>query len=205
MRWKLFTLMLLAWPLAFAGPVYKWVDESGVVHYSDQPHENAQLIHLGTPQTYKATNYADPAAAAGAAQQLSYKCAVTSPADQQTFVNVDTIGVGARVDPPPSEDAQMFVMLDGVMVMGQPTSGAQFTLKNVDRGEHNVSIVMRNAAGKVACQSPAVTFFVRLPSVNAPANPNNPANQPPSTGQPPAPGTPTAPGVPPPPRPLRPH
>ena len=99
MRWKLFTLMLLAWPLAFAGPVYKWVDESGVVHYSDQPHENAQLIHLGTPQTYKATNYADPAAAAGAAQQLSYKCAVTSPADQQTFVNVDTIAVGARVDP----------------------------------------------------------------------------------------------------------
>jgi hypothetical protein len=97
-------------------------------------------------------------------------------------------------------------MLDGVMVMGQPTTGAQFMLKNVDRGEHNVSIVMRNAAGKVACQSPAVTFFVRLPSVNAPANPLNPANQPPSTGQPPAPGTPTAPGVPPPPpRPLRPH
>jgi Domain of unknown function (DUF4124) len=206
MRWKLFTLMLLAWPLAFAGPVYKWVDESGVVHYSDQPHENAQQIHIGTPQTYKATQYPEPAVAS-AAQQLSYKCAVTSPADQQTFVNVDTIGVGAQVEPPPSEDAQMFVMLDGVMVMGQPTSGAQFTLKNVERGEHNLSILMRNAAGKVACQSPAVTFFVRLPSVNAPANPNNPANQPPApSGQPPAPGTPPGPGMPqPPPRPLRPH
>ena len=199
--------MLLAWPLAFAGPVYKWVDESGVVHYSDQPHENAQQISIAAPQTYKATHYAEPGAAVSAAQQLSYKCAVTSPADQQSFVNVDTIAVSAQVDPPQSEDAQMFVMLDGVMVTGQPTTGAQFMLKNVERGEHNLSIVLRNAAGKVACQSPAVTFFVRLPSVNAPANPNNPANQPPSpAGQPPAPGTPTAPGVPqPPPRPLRPH
>jgi hypothetical protein len=207
MRWKLFTLMLLAWPLAFAGTVYKWVDESGVVHYSDQPHENAQKINIGAPQTYKATHYAEPGAAVSAAQQLSYKCAVTSPADQQSFVNVDTIAVSAQVDPPQSEDAQMFVMLDGVMVTGQPTTGAQFMLKNVERGEHNLSIVLRNAAGKVACQSPAVTFFVRLASVNAPANPNNPANQPPApSGQPPAPGTPPGPGMPqPPPRPLRPH
>lgn len=207
MRWKLFTLMLLACPLAFAGPIYKWVDENGVVHYSDQPHENAQQIHLSAPQTYKATHYAEPAAAATAAQQLSYTCAVTSPADQQSFVNIDTIGVSAQVDPPQAEDAQMFVMLDGVMVSGQPTSGARFTLKNVDRGEHNLSIVMRNAAGKVACQSPGVTFFVRQPSAMAPANPLNPANQPPSpSGQPPGPVTPPGPGVPQPPtRPLRPH
>lgn len=204
MRWTLFTLMLLACPLAFAGPVYKWVDEDGVVHYSDQPHENAQKIQLSAPQTYKATHYAEPEAVS-AAQQLSYTCAVTSPADQQTFVNVDTIGVSARVDPPPGEDTQIFVMLDGVMVTGQPTSGAQFTLKNVDRGEHNLSIVVRNAAGRVACQSPGVTIFVRQPSVMAPANPQNPANQPPpAPGQPPV--TPPGPGEPAPPiRPLRPH
>ncbi len=60
MRWKLFTLMLLVGPMALAGPIYKWVDENGVIHYSDQPHENAQQIHLGAPQTYKATQYAQP-------------------------------------------------------------------------------------------------------------------------------------------------
>jgi uncharacterized protein DUF4124 len=201
MRWKVFTLMLLAWPLAFAGPIYKWVDENGVIHYSDQPHENAQKIQLGAVQTYKATHYAEPAAAATAAPPLSYKCAVTSPADQQTFPNADTVAVRAQVDPPQSEDAQIFVMLDGRMVTGQPTDGVQFMLNNVDRGEHNVSIVIRDLAGKVACQSPSVTFFVRQPSVMAPANPLNPANQPPP-GQPPGP----APGPPQPPtRPLRPH
>jgi Domain of unknown function (DUF4124) len=178
MRWKLFTLMLLAGPLALAGPIYKWVDENGVIHYSDQPHENAQQIHLGAPQTYKHTQYAEPDAAT-AAPAASYKCAVTSPTDQQDFPDADTVSVSAQVDPPPPPDDQIFVMLDGRVVSGQPTSGRQFTL-NVERGEHNVAVVMRDASGKVTCQSAGVTFFVRQPSVLAPANPNNPANQQPS-------------------------
>ena len=203
--------MLLACPLAFAGPIYKWVDENGVIHYSDQPHENSQKIHLGAPQTYKATQYAESAGSASAAQQLSYKCAVTSPTDQQTFANTTTVGVSAQVDPPPSADAQMFVMLDGAMVTGQPTSGGQFTLNNVERGEHNLSLVVRDAAGKVACQSGGVTFFVRQASLlnptnpqnpANPANPSNPANQPPPTAAPPAGPQPMVPPrAPPPPRP----
>jgi hypothetical protein len=196
MRWKLFTLMLLACPLASAGPVYKWVDENGVIHYSDQPHENAQKIHVGEPQTYKATQYADPGASAES--QVSYKCAVTSPADQQTFTNTDAVGVGAQVEPALHADTPIFVMLDGRMVTDQPTDALQFTLKGLERGEHNLSIVVRDAAGKVACSSPAVTFFVRLPSVFAPANPLSPANQP--TGTPPAAPPPMAPLPP-----IRPH
>jgi hypothetical protein len=180
MRWKLFTLMLLAAPLAFAGPIYKWVDENGVIHYSDQPHENAQKIHLGAPQTYKATQYAEPAAADSVAPPLSYKCAVISPTDQQTFNNAATVAVSAQSDPPPSPDAQVFVMLDGRMVAGQPTDGLQFTLKAVERGEHTVAIVIRDAAGKVACQSGGVTFFMRETSVFGAANPQSPANQPPA-------------------------
>ena len=38
MRTILFTLISLGCMAALAGPVYKWVDENGVVHYSDQPH-----------------------------------------------------------------------------------------------------------------------------------------------------------------------
>ena len=52
MRTLLFTLMSLACTVALAATVYKWVDEDGVVHYSDQPHENAQKVELKAPQTY---------------------------------------------------------------------------------------------------------------------------------------------------------
>ena len=34
--------MSLACTAAVAATVYKWVDENGVVHFSDQPHENAE-------------------------------------------------------------------------------------------------------------------------------------------------------------------
>ncbi|GAC1451420.1 MAG: hypothetical protein PVS2B3_00140 [Steroidobacteraceae bacterium] len=179
MRPTLITLMLLAAPAAFAGPIYKWVDESGVIHYSDQPHENAQKLQLGTPQTYKSPHYAEPAVADAAPPPRSYKCAVISPTDQQTFNNPAAVAVSAQADPPPGSDAQIFVLLDGRMVTGQPTDGLQFTLKDLERGEHNLSVVIRDAAGKVACQSGAVTFFVRQSSVLSPANPQNPATQPP--------------------------
>jgi hypothetical protein len=176
MRWKLFTLMLLAGPLAFAGPIYKWVDENGVTHYSDQPHENAQKLQLGPVQTYKATSYAVPAAAATAAPSASYRCAVNSPGDQQDFPDASSVAVSVHVDPQ-NQDNQIFVMLDGRLVPGLPTQGPQFTLNNVDRGEHNVAVVVRDPAGKAVCQSAPVTFFVRQPSLLAPANPNNPANE----------------------------
>ena len=59
MRRVLFTLMSIgcsfAAVLALAGTVYKWVDQNGVVHYSDQPHANAQKIQVQQAQTYKAT------------------------------------------------------------------------------------------------------------------------------------------------------
>ena len=55
MRATLFTLMSVAsCAVALAGSVYKWVDENGVTHYSDQPHENAQKVELKAPQTYSA-------------------------------------------------------------------------------------------------------------------------------------------------------
>ena len=87
----------------------------------------------------------------------------------------------------PSADNQIYVLLDGRVVTGQPTDSLQFTL-NVERGEHTVAVVLRDATGKVACQSAGVTFFVRQTSVLS-------SRQPEQSRQPardPAPATPLA-------------
>jgi hypothetical protein len=44
MRILPFTLMSLACSVVLAATVYKWTDEDGVVHYSDQPHPNAEKV-----------------------------------------------------------------------------------------------------------------------------------------------------------------
>jgi len=54
MRFIAAVVMLLVSGLALAATVYKWVDENGVTHYSDQPHPGAQKVTVAAPQTYSA-------------------------------------------------------------------------------------------------------------------------------------------------------
>ncbi len=80
--------------------VYKWVDAQGVVHYSDQPHPNAQKLEVRGAQTFSAlpvlpsSSSAAPAEAQPAGPAYD-NCAITQPADQQMLMNVyNTIGGG---------------------------------------------------------------------------------------------------------------
>jgi hypothetical protein len=175
MRRRLFTLLSLVCSLAVAATVYKWVDEKGVVHYSDQPHPNAQKVTVQAPQTYKETPVAAPAAApapAAAAQPASYQgCAIAQPADDQTFTNVDALTVIVRTDPTLQPGDRIFLTLDGQPLNGGAATGTQFTLSPVDRGTHTLQAVVRNSEGGLMCQTPAVTYHVHQASVLNQANP----------------------------------
>jgi Domain of unknown function (DUF4124) len=180
MRKLLFTLMSLACSLAFAQAVYKWVDENGVVHYSDQPHPNAEKIHVKSVQTYKSTALdtpgsgapgAMPAAAAGATYQ---GCAVTAPQDGQDFANVPSLSIVVQTDPALHAGDQIFVTLDGQGLNDGKATGAQFNLSPVDRGTHTLQAQVRSADGTVMCQTPTVTFNVHQASIANPANPVRP-------------------------------
>jgi hypothetical protein len=180
MRKFLFTLMSIGCSLALAGTVYKWVDENGVVHYSDQPHPNAQKLQLQQAQTYKALP-ADTTAAGGplapppAAAPSPYQgCAVVQPQDDQTFANIDSLTVLVQTDPVLRPGDQIFVTLDGQPLNGKSATGGTFTISPVDRGTHTLRAVVRSADGAVLCQTPGVTFNIHQPSVLNPANPVRP-------------------------------
>src|SRR6266853_1989658 len=107
MRRRLLTLISLLASLAVAGTVYKWVDENGVVHYSDQPHPEAQKVDVPPVQTYKggaslpAMPPTGPTAPPASSEPASaYQgCAISEPANDQTFTNVDALSVVVRTDP----------------------------------------------------------------------------------------------------------
>src|SRR5205823_6336849 len=109
MRRRLLTLISLLASLAVAGTVYKWVDENGVVHYSDQPHPEAQKVDVPPAQTYKGgasvpamptTGTSAPPASSEPASAYQ-GCAISEPAKDQTFTNVDALSVMVRTDPGP--------------------------------------------------------------------------------------------------------
>jgi len=180
MRRALFTLISIGCSLAFATTIYKWVDENGVVHYSDQPHLNAQKIQLQEAQTYKALPAAGPAASAGAPpsptpQSSGYRgCAVVQPQDDQSFADIDSLTVVVETDPPLHVGDQIFVSYDGQPLNGKSATGSRFTISPVDRGTHTLQAVVRDSAGTVVCQAPGVTFNIHQPSILNPANPVRP-------------------------------
>ncbi|HEY2808702.1 MAG TPA: DUF4124 domain-containing protein [Steroidobacteraceae bacterium] len=179
MRTLLFTLLSLASSLVLAATVYKWVDENGTVHYSDQPHPNAQKIQVQAAQTYPASASATAVASAAAALEHpasapAYRgCAIVSPQDGASFANVDEMSVSVRTDPSLHSGDQVFILMDGTAVNGGNATGTQFSISPVERGEHVLEAVVRDSSGNLMCQTPGVTVAVHQNSVLNRANPQN--------------------------------
>lgn len=177
MRAIMFTLLTVACTAtAFAATVYKWVDENGVTHYSDQPHENAQKVTIAAPQTYSASkglyNSSSPSPAGKAPINTYASCSVVQPANDSTFQNTSTVSVAAQSSPAPYGGDRMLLMLDGAKIANFPGSGGAYTIDPIDRGQHTLQAVIQDSTGKTVCQSASVQFTVLQASTLNPANPN---------------------------------
>jgi len=167
--------MCLASAVASAASVYKWVDENGVTHFSDQPHENAQKVELKAPQTFSAPKTTStpsrPATPGRPAEKVYQSCSMSEPTNDQVFMNTDTVSAGTSVQPTVRPGDTVVVTMDGAPVPGVPANGGQFTITPVDRGEHTIQMVVKDASGVTVCSSASVTFHVRQPSLQSPTNP----------------------------------
>jgi Domain of unknown function (DUF4124) len=176
MRTLAFTLLCLLCSLALAATVYRWVDENGVVHYSDQPHPNAEKMQVHAAQTYKPSALDTPSAGGGGGSSASssaspYRgCAVVQPQDGQAYANVDSLTVVVQTDPQLHQGDKVYVMIDGQAVNGGAPTGPQFVLSPVERGSHTAQAQVKDAGGAIMCQTPTVTFEVHQNSL---LNPNN--------------------------------
>jgi hypothetical protein len=176
MRALTFTLLSLVCSAALAATVYKWVDENGVVHYSDQPHPNAEKLQVHAAQSYKPSAL-DTAAAGGGgggaspAAPAPYRgCAIVQPQDGQAFANIDSVTVVVQTDPQLHQGDKIFVTVDGQALNGGNPTGSQFVVSPVERGTHTAQAQVKDSGGAVQCQTPPVTFEVHQNSL---LNPNN--------------------------------
>jgi hypothetical protein len=171
MRAILFTLMSVVSAVALSATVYKWVDENGVTHYSDQPHENAEKVQIAQPQTYSAPRPVARSSQAPAQPAANtYTCQVTQPAPDQSFPNATSVTVGAAISPSPQSGDQGFLLLDGARLPNW--SGGSVTIDPIERGTHSLQAIVQDSSGKVLCQSPTVSFTILQPSVLNPMNQN---------------------------------
>lgn len=147
---------------------YRWVDSQGVVHYSDTAQPGAQVIHVPGAQTYHSppARPTDPVDSplTRAMQSAPRSCEISQPVAEASFFAPDSVAVS--VSPALQQGDQLAVTLDGTPLGG----GGSFQIQAPDRGAHTVSAMVRDAGGKLVCQS-QVTFYVQRPSALSPTSP----------------------------------
>jgi hypothetical protein len=164
---------------ATAATVYKWVDENGVTHYSDQPHPKAQTLEVEAAQSYGGR--AAPAAASATASPAtnapaaSYSlCELYKPEPEENFQNTSTITAKLRLEPTLVPGHRVAIALDGKRLTNQPTDVSEFVISNIERGQHSVMVVVYDERGRPACTTSAVTFHVHQPSRQSPVRTSRP-------------------------------
>jgi hypothetical protein len=189
MRTALLLLLALAAPLlsgtVAAREVWKWIDEKGITHYSDQPVPGATKIEVstGNPSQSQPSFDAPSAAAPPVAPGELYRTfEIVQPQNEQVFVNTTgQVEMQVRVDPPPQPGHSLHLYLDGRLV--QEYSGStSHVLQNVPRGTHSLVVTINDDRGTRVRETPAVMFTVRQESIAQP--PVGPSLRPPPKPQP---------------------
>jgi hypothetical protein len=150
---------------------YRWVDEDGVVHYSDQPHPGAEEVELerapaiNMPAPRRSIAGTAPASATGEQQRMvGYdSLAVASPAAEETLWNIGgVLNVSLNLQPALQPGHRLRVYFDGT---AQEVSGMQFQLQEVYRGAHNLQAEVLDENGQLMIRSEPTRFYVQQTTI----------------------------------------
>lgn len=168
---RILLMILLAATLAspaFAD-VYRWTDSKGVIHYTDHPPaKDAQPAQLPNLQTYKPSAPVPTPVPADDSDQSANTPApplsIAEPKNEATIRDAQgriSITVATALQP----GQGLVYYLDGKAQNDAPTPSTGYLFSGVDRGTHEISAAVVNAAGKELTRSAAVTVFMKPPRV----------------------------------------
>lgn len=164
-RYVIAFLSLCAAGLA-AAQAYKWVDDEGVVHYSDRPQPGAEILDLPRRRPSAAAPAArssTPAAGAAPAEEEpapGYESLeVSSPGPEETLWNLEgTLNVTLSLQPALKPGHRVRAYFDGEPTM---VSGTSFQIPEVYRGVHNIQAEIVDETGQMLIRSRTNRFYVQ--------------------------------------------
>ena len=162
MRISVIILCFLISSLAQA-QVYRSIGKDGTVIFSDQPSEGAVKIEVKKLETVKSLDTPpSPASSTPSpqAQQSTYTgINITSPADDQAIrQNAGNLNVSVAVAPGLKSGHKLVLYLDGQEY--SQSDSTTFSLKNIDRGTHQLRAAVVDASGNELIASDSVSFHM---------------------------------------------
>jgi len=158
------TLILLTMAFGVSATTYRWVDEDGLVHYSDLPHEGATEIELNNAQGYNSApptaSQNTPAAETGDFQYDSVE--IVSPYEEEVLFNIETrMSMQVAIVPALRTTHFLRLQIDGKDVTDKPVRSRSFQIDGVFRGTHSAQLTVVDAEGNTVQQSSTRTFHIR--------------------------------------------
>jgi len=167
----IFVLLGLLATAAVSADVWRWVDDEGVVQFSDTPREGAELVDVSeSSRSTGARVFRDTAPnnsnddATTPQQAFKYESlSISSPGAEETLWNIEgTLSVSLSLSPGLQTGHQVRVYFNGEARMVNSTS---FTLDEVHRGVHNIQAEVLDATGRLMIRSTSNRFYVQQNTV----------------------------------------
>jgi hypothetical protein len=159
---------------AVMAQAYRWVDEDGVVHYSDRPREGAEVVQLpaASPRsrpvpaarTAPSRSATTPETTQEPAGPFRYETLiVAAPAPEETLWNIEgVLNVALDLRPALQPGHRVRVYFDGDARM---VSGTNFQIEEVYRGAHNLQAEVVDETGRLMIRSLPNRFYVQQNSI----------------------------------------
>lgn len=143
-----------------AAEIYKTVDKSGKVTFTDQPAPDAEPVEVKEPNTADPVKISEPQAPE-ANKPISYTVSITSPKDKQLFPNrLQPFTVSTSVTPQLPKGFRLRLLVDG-----KPYSISidNFQVSDLDPGKHTLQVNLINLEDSTIAHSDSITIYTRSP------------------------------------------
>ncbi len=173
---------LLIASIAFAQVAYTWVDENGVVHFSDTPNKGAKAIALPnleasapapevesteslapqtTPSTASQNKARENNREASSIRTLPLELSMLTPKHNETIrSNRGIINIQLETNRKLGIGEQLQLLLDG-KPYGEPQNHIVWQLNNIDRGTHTLAVHAKRSGKLIASTSPITVHLHR--------------------------------------------
>lgn len=171
MRYPFFSLLLFVATATPAAQAWRWVDQNGVVHYSDQPRPGAQVVQIKPAP--KPGSVAPPIVASGTDSETAApsehasrytQCLIQSPEADASYDSPESITLLLQLSPNLRPGHSIQATLDGER-LPWPAQSYAHTWQEPERGTHVLKVRVVDARQQSQCEAAPVTFTVFQPSL----------------------------------------
>ncbi len=170
---KFLLLILLTFSIAIpvnanTAKVYVWRNEKGELVYSDTARPGAEEVKTKPGNIIKSSTHVETQVLDINTKKIdnNYQVAINIPKNNSTIRdNTGSIYIQGSIKPIFKRGLKIQLILDDEPYQ-KPQNHTKFSLRNIDRGEHQIKMKLLDEKGKEIALSKPITFYMHRASVN---------------------------------------